>query len=84
MPTGVYRDRVKPEFREFLKSFRLMQPMGTPDDDANVAEDLGRSGGPRKWAASAGYRRSTCLTSDLLTMLEVEITQTWMFVRTAS
>ena len=31
---------VKPEFREFIKSFRTMQRMGTPDDGANVADDL--------------------------------------------
>ena len=37
---GVYGDAVKPEFREFIKSFRPMQRMGTPDDVANVAEYL--------------------------------------------
>jgi 3-oxoacyl-[acyl-carrier protein] reductase len=37
---GVYGDGVKPEFREFIKSFRPMQHMGTPDDVANVAEYL--------------------------------------------
>ena len=34
------RDGVNPEFREFIKSFRPMQRMGTPDDVANVAEYL--------------------------------------------
>src|SRR5439155_5208884 len=37
---GVYGDAVKPEFREFIKSFRPMQRMGTPDDVANIAEYL--------------------------------------------
>jgi hypothetical protein len=31
---------VKPEFREFIKSFRTMQRVGTPDDGANVADYL--------------------------------------------
>ena len=37
---GIYGDGVKAEFREFIKSFRPMQRMGTPDDVANVAEYL--------------------------------------------
>jgi 3-oxoacyl-[acyl-carrier protein] reductase len=31
---------VKPEFREFIKCFRTIQRMGTPDDCANVADYL--------------------------------------------
>ena len=37
---GIYGDGVKAEFREFIKSFRPMQRMGTPDDVANAAEHL--------------------------------------------
>ena len=38
--TSIYGDGVKQEFREFIKSFRPLQRMGTPDDVANVAEYL--------------------------------------------
>jgi 3-oxoacyl-[acyl-carrier protein] reductase len=37
---GVYGDSVKPEFREFIKSFRPMQCMGSVDAVANAAEYL--------------------------------------------
>jgi 3-oxoacyl-[acyl-carrier protein] reductase len=37
---GVYADGVSAEFRNFIKSFRLTQRMGTPSDVANVAEYL--------------------------------------------
>ena len=35
---GVYGDGVSAEFRNFIKSFRPMQRMGTPSDVANVGE----------------------------------------------
>jgi 3-oxoacyl-[acyl-carrier protein] reductase len=37
---GVYSDGVNSEFRDFIKSFRPMQRMGTLDDVANAAEYL--------------------------------------------
>jgi 3-oxoacyl-[acyl-carrier protein] reductase len=37
---GVYGDGVSAEFRNFIKSFRPMQRMGTPSDVANVGEYL--------------------------------------------
>jgi 3-oxoacyl-[acyl-carrier protein] reductase len=35
---GVFTEEVRPEIREFIKSFRPMQRMGTMDDVANAAE----------------------------------------------
>jgi 3-oxoacyl-[acyl-carrier protein] reductase len=35
---GIFSDQVKPEFLEFIRSFRPMQRMGTVDDVANAAE----------------------------------------------
>jgi 3-oxoacyl-[acyl-carrier protein] reductase len=35
---GVFADQVKPEFREFIKSFRPMRRMGTLEDVADAAE----------------------------------------------
>jgi 3-oxoacyl-[acyl-carrier protein] reductase len=37
---GVYGDGVSTDFRNFIKSFRPMQRMGTPSDVANAAEYL--------------------------------------------
>lgn len=37
---GVFADEVKPEFVNFIRSFRPMQRMGTMDDVANAAEYL--------------------------------------------
>jgi 3-oxoacyl-[acyl-carrier protein] reductase len=37
---GIFSDEVKPEFMEFIRSFRPMPRMGTVDDVANVAEYL--------------------------------------------
>jgi len=37
---GVFTDQVAPEFREFIKSFRPMQRMGTVEDVADAAEYL--------------------------------------------
>jgi MFS family permease len=37
---GIFTDEVKPEFREFIKSFRPVQRLGTMEDVANAAEYL--------------------------------------------
>ncbi|MDR3482892.1 MAG: SDR family oxidoreductase [Burkholderiaceae bacterium] len=37
---GVFSDEVKPEFLDFIRSFRPMQRMGTVEDVANAAEYL--------------------------------------------
>ena len=37
---GHFSDEVKPEFREFIRTFRPMQRMGTMEDVANAAEYL--------------------------------------------
>jgi 3-oxoacyl-[acyl-carrier protein] reductase len=37
---GIYGDGVSADFRNFIKSFRPMQRIGTPNDVANAAEYL--------------------------------------------